>query len=43
MQQHLKRPFFKEVLEEVEQDSLETFSYLERVINEDFKTDPAKW
>ena len=43
MQQHLKRPFFKEVLEEVEQDSLETFSYLERLINEDFKTDPAKW
>jgi len=43
IQQHLKRPFFKEVLQEVEEDSLETFTYLERLISEDFKTDPATW
>ena len=43
IQQHLKRPFFQEVLQEVENDSLETFSYLERLIQEDFKNDPASW
>ena len=32
-----------EVLEEVEKDSFETFSYLERLIEEDYKVDPAKW
>lgn len=43
IQQNLKRPFFQEILKEVEADSYETFSYLERLIAEDFKNDPAKW
>lgn len=43
MQQHLKRPFFIEVLKEVEKDSLDTFTYLERLINEDFQNDPITW
>jgi len=43
IEQHLKRPFFKKILKEVEKDSLDTFSYLERLIEEDFKNDPVKW
>lgn len=43
MQLHLQRPFFREVLDEVENDSFETFSYLEKLIEEDFQTDPVKW
>jgi len=43
IQQHLQRPFFQWVLQEVENDSFETFTYLERLISEEFKTDPAKW
>ncbi len=43
IQQNLKRPFFKEVLKEVEKDSLETFTYLERLLQENYKNDPAKW
>jgi len=42
IEQHLKRPFFKKILKEVEKDSLDTFSYLEKLIEEDFKNDPAK-
>jgi len=43
IRQNIRRPFFAEVLQEVEDDSLETFTYLERLIQEDYNTDPKNW
>jgi hypothetical protein len=38
---HLERPAFQDVYEEIKNAS--GFTYLDRLINEDFKTDPNKW
>ncbi|MFT5610752.1 MAG: hypothetical protein ACI9WC_001952 [Arenicella sp.] len=40
---NLNRPFFNEIWEEVKIESKGSFSFLERLEQEDFKSDPAKW
>ena len=43
MEENLKRPLFKEVWMEIKDSTEGSFSYLERIEAEGFKTDPAKW
>lgn len=43
IEQNIKRKHFSDVWEEVKADSKTTFSFLERLESEEFKTDPAKW
>lgn len=40
---NLSRPFFNEIWVEVKIEAKGSFSFLERLEQEDFKSDPAKW
>ena len=43
IEQNLKRAFIAEIWGEVKSDSTETFSFLERLEKDSFKSDPANW
>jgi hypothetical protein len=43
IEQNLRRAFIAEVWSEVKADSVETFSFLERLEKDSFKSDPANW
>jgi hypothetical protein len=43
MKSHLKNPEFKKVWDEVFAAAPDTFTYLAKLIEDDFKTDPKTW
>jgi len=43
IKQNLDRPFFKKVWTEVKEEAEGSFTYMERLEEEQYKNDPAKW
>jgi hypothetical protein len=43
IKENLSRPFFLSVWDEVKESASDSFSFLERLENEKFKTDPITW